>query len=570
MKNFVALLATVLLVSSAAAQTTTQTFQLRSGWNAIWLELEPTNPDIGAVFTNLPVSSVWTYVAKDAPVEFIQQQTEELFNEPAWLPYFPPSRPEAFLTKLGSAHALRAYLVNVTNAATLTITGKPVLRPAVWVTDSFNLRGFPVNPASLPTFATFFGPAAAHANQAVYQLQANGQWQLVTPATPMKHGEAYWVYSLGASTYQGPTGLEVEFGTGLNYGAVLTELLPRVINHATNAVTVCWRDVLNGANNPLSYQTFASNRLNWVNLPSPYCFDLGGGVTTDVRLAMRRKDFPGTNYASIIEVTDNLGTRYLVPVTAAKLLPARATLTAPAGVGNPAAGLWVGSASITNVNEANSTQPMNLTPTRSAFDLRLLVHVDISGQARLLKEVIQMWQNGTTTNDANGRAVSDRPGRYVLLTDDSLIPQYSGASLRDGVPVGRRISSVDFDFEGGSSNVLAMTGTFAIGNTNRCTIVLEPNFATNPFKHRFHPDHDNLDARFQNEVEEAYRITRNIELRFSATDPAGATTTDTLDYGYNILGGVYRENITGLHRTNIVAQGTFRLTRVANTPVLNQ
>jgi hypothetical protein len=282
-------------------------------------------------------------------------------------------------------------------------------------------------------------------------------------------------------------GFELEFGEGLNYGAVLTELLPRVINHATNTLTVCWREVFNGVNNPLSYQSFASNRLNWVNLPAPYCFNLEGRLTTDVRLAMRRKDFAGTNYSSIIEVTDNLGTRYLVPVTAAKLLPARASLTAPAGLGNPAAGLWVGSASITNVNEANSTQPLNLTPTRSAFDLRLLVHVDIHGQARLLKEVIQMWQNGTATNDANGRAVTDRPGRYVLLTDDSLIPQYSGASLRDGMPVGRRISTVDFDFEGGSSNVLAMTGAFAIGNTNRCTIVLEPNFATNPFKHRFHP-----------------------------------------------------------------------------------
>lgn len=570
MKSLSTFLATVLLIGSAAAQTTQQTFQLRDGWNALWLELEPTNSNISVVFTNLPVSSVWTYVAKDAPVEFIQQQTEELFNEPVWLPYFPSARPEAFLTKLASVHALRAYLVNVTNAATLTVTGRPVLRPVAWVTDSFNLRGFPVNPAQLPTFATFFGPAAAHAGQPVYQLQANGQWQRVTPTTPMKHGEAYWAYSAGASTYQGPMGFELEFGEGLNYGAVLTELLPRVINNATTPVTVCWRDVFNGANNPLSYQTFANNRLNWVNLPASYCLNLGGGVTTDVRLAMRRKDFAGTDYSSILEVADNRGTRYLVPVNAAKLLPARAALAAPAGVGYPAAGLWVGSASITNVNEANSTQPMNLTPTRSAFDLRLLVHVDINGQARLLKEVIQMWQNGTTTSDASGRAVPDRPGRFVLLTDDALIPQFQGAALRDGVPVGRRISSVDFDFAGGSSNALAMTGAFAIGNTNRCTIVLEPDFATNPFKHRFHPDHDNLDARFQNALEEAYRITRNIELRFTATDPAGADPTAALDYGHNVFGGVYWESITGLHRTNIVAQGTFRLTRVANTPVLNQ
>jgi hypothetical protein len=285
---------------------------------------------------------------------------------------------------------------------------------------------------------------------------------------------------------------------------------------------------------------------------------------------MRRKDFPGTSYASILEVTDDLGTRYLIPVTAEKLLPARTSLAANPGLGNPSAGLWVGSVSVTNVNEANSTQPLKGTPTRSSFDLRLLVHVDANGQARLLKEVIQMWQNGTTTNDSNGRAVTDRPGRYVLLTDDSLIPQYRGASLRDGVPVGRRISSVDFDFEGGSTNALNMTGTFAIGNTNRCSIVLEPDFATNPFKHRFHPDHDNLDATFAHYQAEAYRVTRNLELRYSASDPGGLSTSSALDYGYNVMGGVYREVLTGLHRTNIIAQGTFRLTRVVNSPVLNQ
>jgi hypothetical protein len=177
----------------------------------------------------------------------------------------------------------------------------------------------------------------------------------------------------------------------------------------------------------------------------------------------------------------------------------------------------------------------------------------------LLKEVIQMWQNGTTTNDANGRAVTDQSGRYVLLTDDSLIPQYRGASLRDGIPVGRRISTADFDFDGGTSNVMVMTGLFAIGNTNRCTIEILPDFPTNPFKHRFHPDHDN-----------GYRVTRSVELRYSASDPVGTSTLLGLNYGYNVIGGVYRESIAGLHRADIVAEGTFRLTRVVNSPVLNQ
>ena len=72
-------------LATATAQTTTQTFQLRNGWNSIWLEVEPTNKEIAAVFGNLPISSVWTYIAKDSAVQFIQNQTEDRFNEPAWL-----------------------------------------------------------------------------------------------------------------------------------------------------------------------------------------------------------------------------------------------------------------------------------------------------------------------------------------------------------------------------------------------------------------------------------------------------------------------------------------------------
>jgi hypothetical protein len=567
--GFIALLVLALVVETSA-QSVTQTFQLRNGWNSIWLEVEPTNAEIETVFAGLPLASVWTFVPRQSTVEFIQDQSEDLFNQPGWLPHFPPQRAEAFLTKLYTVNALKAYLVKLTNGPrTLTVTGRPVVREVKWVPDSFNLRGFPVNPSMLPTFNTFFGPSAAHAGQRIYQLRDNGQWALVAPGDVMKHGEAYWVFCRGASKFPGPLGLELDFGEGLHYGSVLTELVPRVINHASTGATVCWSDLLNGINNPLSSQAFASNRLSWVRLPAPYCFTIDAGEERDVRLAMRRVDFSGTSFVSILEVKDAIGTRYLVPVTAQKLLAARPSLTSAAGVGNPLAGLWVGSASVSNVNEVNSSQPASLTPTRSSFDLRLLIHVDANGQARLLKEVIQMWQNGTTTNNGNGLAVTDKAGRFVLLTDDSLIPQFRGASLRDGTPVGRRLSTASFDFTNGALNALPMNGGFAINNTNRCMIVLEPNFSTNPFKHRFHPDHDNLDARYASYREEAYRITRSIELRYGPTDPAGPANA-SLDYGYNVLGGVFHESITGLHRANIVAEGTFRLTRVSNSPVLNQ
>jgi hypothetical protein len=232
---------------------------------------------------------------------------------------------------------------------------------------------------------------------------------------------------------------------------------------------------------------------------------------------------------------------------------------------------------VSNVCEVNSlVNPTNPTPTKSPFDLRLIIHVDTNGVARFLKEVVQMWQNGSTTNDADGYAVTEQPGHYVLVTDDRLISQFQGATLRDGVPVGRRISSVGFDFDGGTNNCLLLAGSFATDGSLTGTLVLSPDFPTNPFRHKYHPDHDNLDAQFQpmpadaTGSKEAYRVERRLELQFSAQDPAGASSVQSLDYGYDVIGGSYRETVTGLHKNPIVAQGQFRLNRVAVTGVLNQ
>lgn len=573
MKSALGFFFSALMATTAVAQNTTQTFQLRNGWNSIWLEVEPTNAEIAVVFAGLPVSSIWTYTSPGA-VEFIRDQTEELFNQPGWQPHFPASRPESFLTKLYTVNALRAYLVKLTNGPrTLTVTGRPVVRAAKWVPDSFNLRGFPVDPSALPTFSTFFSPSPAHVGQRIYQLRDNGQWTLVNATETMKHGEAYWAFCRGASTYQGPLGFTLEPGDGLNYGALLNEIRQHYKNESPGRRSICLQDLGTGANTPLSYQDFQNNRLTWVNLPAPRCFTLDGGEDFDGFLAVRRRDFSGTNFGSILEVKDDIGTRYLVAVTAAKLTAARPglNLAPPTGAAELTSGLWVGTATVTNVNEANSSQPARLTPTRSSFDLRMLVHVDGTGRPSMLKEVIQMWQNGSTTNDAQGRAVTDKPGRYLLLTDDSLLAQYRGASLRDGVSVGRRISTVDFDFDGGTSNLLAMTGAFGIGNTARATLVLEPDAPTNPFKHKFHPDHDNLDATYRNFKAEAYRVTRQVELQFTAQPPSALESSSAaIEYGYSVLGGIYRETVSGLHRTNILASGTFRLTRVNNSPVLNR
>lgn len=201
----------------------------------------------------------------------------------------------------------------------------------------------------------------------------------------------------------------------------------------------------------------------------------------------------------------------------------------------------------------------------STFPMRLIVHVDASGQARLLKQVIQMWQNGTTRPDPDDPEVQieDTPGRYVLLTDETLIPEFSGAALRDGEPVGKRVSTAHFDFAG---NELPMQGDFGGTGALEAAIVLPAQFPTNPYRHQFHPDHDNLDAEGAPR-DEAFAVERDIELQFSANDP---TELGDPDFGFDAVGGTYREELRGLHRSAIRVEGIFRLQRVAVTPELNQ
>jgi hypothetical protein len=576
------------ITTQTLAQVSTQTFTLQPGWNSIYLEVQPSDNSTTSVFSNLPVASVWTRAERLSSADFIQDPSEAAFNNPAWLRWFPPLRAEAFLGNLFAVFANRAYLIRVTNGAPLiwSVTGRPSLRQLDWVPDSYNLRGAPVDPISPPTFLNFFRSSKAHFNSMSNQLEkiyrlnsATGQWQLVAPADLVQSGAAYWIYTRGASDYLAPLTAKVELGDGLDFGLAVTELDIRIANLTAGPMSATVREVNSGGNGHLAcYQFSPTLGGQWPGLPSPFVVSPAAGSETRLRLAVKRQDFTSTNYASILEVRDGVGTRVLVPVSAqapgstvaaafAAIGKAGKSFASPAEESRSRAGLWVGSATLNAVSEPRSANPTNATPTKSQLNLTLIIHVDTNGQARLLKEVTQMWRDGTYTNDGSGNKVVEKPGQYVLLTDDTLIPFFAGAAIRDGESVGRRISTVGYDFPSSSSNnFLNLTGPFAIGQKLTATLNIPFDHPTNPFKHKYHPDHDNLNARFDGPAVESYTTVRQIELVPSATPPDGPAAPD---YGYNLIGGAYRETITGIHKSAIRISGTFRLSRVSLTAQLN-
>lgn len=556
------------------AQNVTQTITLQPGWNAIWIEVQPTNNRASAVFSNLPIVSVWTRAERLTSVDYIQNASEAVFNEAGWLHWLPPWRTESFLNNLFSVFANRAYLIRCTNATPLVwhITGRPSLRQMDWVPDSYNLRGLPVETNATPTFVNFFRNSKAHYNpasgqmQKIYRLNGSGQWLEVAQGDATKSGEAYWIYTQGASDFVAPLTARVELDDGLDYSSELPELSLRLVNKTTGPMNALVREINASGPGAISYYQFLTNLGGqWPSLPGTLVQTPASGGEIQLRLAIRRQNFGSNGFTSILEVRDGAGTRLLVPVVASG-----GSADVPSGPLSEAkshAGLWVGNATINAVSEAHSAKPSNPTPTKSEMNLRLLLHVDANGQTRLLKEVLQMWRDGTYTNDGSGNLVVDKPGQYVLLTDDTLIGQFQGATLRDGESVGRRLSTVGYDFPSTTgSNYLSVAGTFAIGQTLTATLALPHDNANNPFKHKYHPDHDNLNARFDGPAVESYPVTRQVQWQITSSPPGGPPVAD---YGFNELGGNYSEVITGLHKNPIHLSGNFRLTRVARIAELN-
>ncbi len=601
------------ILGVSASGLVQQTLSLHAGWNAVWIDVTPVDKSPAAVFAGVPLESVWTYQKRVAAVDFIQNADEPIWNRNQWLSYAPTNRPESVANNLFAIPGQRAYLIRVSAPATVVLTGSPEFRPADWVPDSFNLRGFPVDDGVGISFLDFFRNSSAHYNsttsqlQPIYRLNASGAWQRVAPGDLMQAGVCYWVYSKGGSKYLAPFEFAPSLGgSDLDYGLVADAYDLRLRNLRKSGVGATIGELAPPPKTPL-----ATSRLDpikgvvWTALPALLSVPLDPLAATTVELGGRRQVMTGTSYDSVLEIRDNQGIRFLIPVHIKRTPIASGVATAGAreladvpAAKTSHAGLWLGTITVNGVSEPHSGNlvtnrfgpsqnpgdppvPLevtrsgintNPTPTQSSsLSLRVLIHVDQDGTPRLLKEVVQLWKVGKRGKDAQGNSIVLERGQPVLVTDEVKFRNYQGASFKNDSLAGRRFSAIGFDFPplGGSNNVdnfLPLQGVFKGGTNVSGRITLSPDARTNPYKHKFHPDHDNLNDRFDDYKQEAFEIKRDFVLEFAAVDPGGSPGAD---YGYAELAGVYREVVTGLHRVPITAQGTFRIRRVSEISKLN-
>jgi hypothetical protein len=541
----------------AAAEPVNQVVTLEAGWNAVFFEVEPSNTDPAVVFASLGANllSVWTWNPNAGTVEFIQNPVQLIPSSPQMLNY-QPDDPQNIVTNLYAIRGNQAYLIHVSAGATLTVTGEPKVPKINWKPNSFNLVGFHVNAVNPPLFHDFFEPSSAHngefvsgrATPEIYQLDnATSSWvPVLSPSVPMKKGEAFWVYTQGSSEFNGPVAVQLERADGLHYGDTLTRQDVVFKNDSDEQQTISMSLSEGAPSSRLFYWKLneASNIFEWVTFP-PANLAIAPGESERLSLGVKRDGLSSADsLVANIDVEAGV-TVFQIPLSLE---------------GIDVAGLWVGQAVVNEVNEVNAVAPDNVktTPTGSEFSFRIIVHVDDGGQAKLLSHVIQMWDE----NLPNG------PAGPVLFTDDGLMPNYTGTTMRDGKTVGRRISAPAFHNFGQSE---PMGGNFGIqAGVLTTTLDLPENDPTNPFIHRYHKDH--LIPGDDTPEDQKYSIERAVTLTFQDQDADGNNIVGSNGLGWGSLdmGGVYQETISGIHRENLTIKGTFLLHRVSKKGSLEQ
>lgn len=301
-----------------------QILELQEGWNAIFLEVEPADPDPGRVFGELPVDIVASFYARVASAQFVTDPGANLFRRAGWGVWYADDRPDAFLGTLHAIHGQRAYLIHATAAFTWRIQGEVVAEDVVWQSRAFNLVGFSVRPTGAPTFAEFFAGSRAHRHNRIYRL-AQGSWRRVTdPASEtLRSGEAFWIYCDGVSTYQGP----LRVGTRLQRSLILgTGTAALTLRNETRHPVAPTLELIAGADEavPLSLVIQAvgdgENLVRRVAAPLPSgpwvqelpALDAGRAVR--VPFEVRREAMGARRQTSVLKISTDMGTEHWLPV----------------------------------------------------------------------------------------------------------------------------------------------------------------------------------------------------------------------------------------------------------------
>lgn len=575
-------------VSISNAQWRTESFNLVDGWQAIYLRVDTDDELIGGILEGYPqVQEIWRWKPESLDARIIDSPSKPVSGV-EWQLW---KRDDRSNSNLYILYPNSAYLVKVDEGSgsfTLPIKGRvtsPVIR---WRTDGLNLLGFPTNPDFPPSVESFFAPAEIFDQTTEIYGYSGGSLsagtnpaQLIPRFASVERSKAYWIRSNKYADYDGPLRVRAAIGEGIDFGSsrptvrvILTNRTDRGIEASLSpsasepgpGMLVAPQSV------PLTRRTNSeSGETVYETLDAEHTVALRAGETLGLTLGIDRSKLvgsPGDEAYSLLKVTDSEGlSEFYVPVHAEV-----ASL----------AGLWVGEAEITQVqnqlqrfqkdddevylvDENGSYVPeykkdqdgnlildalgnpipdtdTGLNKTAQVFRLKLIVHVDESGAARLL---------GRVYVGAVGIGDDELPVLGVVTDQGSLLVDYLSSAAR--------LSAVHLP----KGTNLELAGVFGVGGQLTGDLVIGHDDPRNPFIHTYHPDHDNLDARFENllpDGSESYRVERSMVL---TVDSEAGMITDP-SWGTTLLSGAYAETVAGLHKNSIAVEGVFAIRKISD------
>ncbi len=539
----------LLFTSAARAQWQNVTYTLQGGWNAIYLHGDATHTTIDTlVAANPEIVSIWRWNTNANPVQFGSSPLIPTAGTSDWNIWY---RGNAAGSSLSALIGQNAYLVECSGAATATYSimiPQKVLTPrSTWVRNGANFLGFPARfNTAYPMFSSYFAtfPVATAANTKIYKytggpLGEGNPVQVFSPQfEPLNRNQAYWFDAAVVGDFYAPIEISSSNLSGLVFGRTGSQIIVRLRNRTAAAVTLTVTPTDSApsptgqeqitAGVPLTQRVYNSTTLTFDTTPVTSAFNvvLGPQASTELTFGVNRALITGaTNalYASLLRFTE---AGNLIDIA----LPVSARVTSLSG-------LWVGDVAVNGVQStvAGATNPA----TATSYPLRVLLHVDDSGTARLLSQVFL------------GR-LAPAPYALGICTQESLLKADDKANAR-------RLVAAHLPLD---TEVSTGTGSVALGQTLVRAITIPFNERTNPYVHAYHPDHDNKDARSAvlTTPLESPTIARTCSFTFSVAPPAG---TSAAGWGSTVLGGTYQETVSGLHRSDLTVTGTFELRRVS-------
>jgi hypothetical protein len=569
MKRTVLCAACALAAAAATAGVISETLQLDAGWNAVYIESTPLEPDATAFFSGLPVQRAGCYVSSVySPTEQISRDGSDIAQKTVSYLVWDSRQPR--LSSLKRISGGLCYLVYATNAAEKTFLGTPARPQVSWQVSS---EGFAtIAPVSIPAGeeiypAAYFGdgPAGPLSSEPFAVMGDD-------PAAPdivnlngflkakVKGGRAY-VFECGkAGEWPGVLDVSTDLSGGLDFpdGASYAHLSVRNAGASARTVRVSLvpsartNDVPPALN--LLVPATATTPSRWESFASTNA-TLEAGETRVFEFQCDKSGLvAGDTRAAVLAVEDLGGTkmRVRVPVTAA-------ADTYPEGEAAYPAGLWVGTARLAQVSMTNGP----LARAGGTIDATILLHVDAAGVPTLLQRV-------AVAQEPDATGVVARTRLYAELADAP-----AGSSPR-------RLSCVFMDTANravaASENTDHSAPEFGREATFRFTV--GERSKENPFRHPWHPDHDGLRADYSGDAPSG-DVAENF---IGPVKPESFSVTNRITFAWADDNGVptYRRTpdettlgrldwvLTGLRKEPIAIRGVFALKRVCAASVINE